>query len=110
MARRKAPHLPDDLLDQLLAGGDARAALDPGGLLDDLKKALAERVLNAEMDHHLSREGNAENRRNGYGSKTGLTATAQLEAAGPQRRGGARPAAARAPPRAGAPARAPKRC
>ena len=41
MARRKAPHLPDDLLDQLLAGGDARAALDPGGLLDDLKKALA---------------------------------------------------------------------
>ncbi len=42
MARRKAPHLPDNLLDQLLAGGDARAALDPGGLLDDLKKALAQ--------------------------------------------------------------------
>ncbi len=72
MARRKAPHLPDYLLDQLLEGGDARAALDPGGLLDDLKKALAERVLNAEMDHHLSREGNTENRRNGYGSKTVL--------------------------------------
>jgi putative transposase len=86
MARRKAPHLPDDLLDQLLAGGDARAALDPGGLLDDLKKALAERVLNAEMDHHLSREGSAENRRNGYGSKTVLTDTAKLEIAIPRDR------------------------
>jgi putative transposase len=86
MARRKAPHLPDNLLDQLLAGGDARAALDPGGLLDDLKKALAERVLNAEMDHHLSHEGNAENRRNGYGSKTVLTDTAKLEIAIPRDR------------------------
>ena len=86
MARRKAPHLPDDLLDQLLAGGDARAALDPGGLLDDLKKALAERALNAEMDHHLSREGSAENRRNGYGSKTVLTDTARLEIAIPRDR------------------------
>src|SRR4028118_2106367 len=91
MARRKAPHLPDNLLDQLLAGGDARAALDPGGLLDDLKKALAERVLNAEMDHHLSREGNAENRRNGYGSKTGLTDTAKLEIAVPRGRQAALP-------------------
>ena len=47
MARGKAPHLPAELLDQLLAGSDARTALDPGGLLDDLKGALAERVLNA---------------------------------------------------------------
>jgi len=73
-------------LDQLLGGSDARAALDPGGLLDDLKKALAERVLNAEMDHHLSREGNAENRRNGYGSKTVLTDMAKLEIAIPRDR------------------------
>lgn len=43
MTRRKAPVLPDALLDQLLAGTDARAALDPGGLLDGLKKALTER-------------------------------------------------------------------
>jgi putative transposase len=86
MARRKGPHLPDDLLDQLLGGSDARAALDAGGLLDDLKKALAERVLNAEMDHHLSREGNAENRRNGYGSKTVLTDMAKLEIAIPRDR------------------------
>jgi putative transposase len=38
------------------------------------------------MDHHLSREGNAENRRNGYGSKTVLTDTAKLEIAVPRDR------------------------
>src|SRR5437588_3106180 len=53
MPRRKEPRIPDALLDQLLAGADAKTAFDPDGLLDDLKKALAERVLNAEMDHHL---------------------------------------------------------
>lgn len=35
-----------------------------------MKKALAERVLNAEMDHHLGGEGEAGNGRNGYGHKT----------------------------------------
>ena len=56
MPRRKEPRIPDAVLDQLLAGADPRAALEPNGLLDDLKKALAERVLNAEMDHHLAGE------------------------------------------------------
>ncbi len=41
------------MLDQLLSGSEASAAFDQGGLLDQLKKALAERALNAEMDHHL---------------------------------------------------------
>ena len=50
MARRKEPSIPDAILDQLLAGADAKTAFDPGGLLDGLKKALAERALNAEMD------------------------------------------------------------
>jgi hypothetical protein len=48
-----------------------------GGLLDDLKKALSERILNAELDEHLGDEdagGNA-NRRNGYSKKTVLTGT-----------------------------------
>jgi putative transposase len=40
-------------LDQLLAQGDIKDAFVSGGLFDALKKALAERVLNAEMDHHL---------------------------------------------------------
>ena len=53
MPRRKEPAIPADLLDQLLAGSDAASALQQGGLLDSLKKALAERALNAKMDYHL---------------------------------------------------------
>src|SRR3712207_9067891 len=75
MARRKAPHIPDEVLDQLLAGTDAAAALQAGGLLDGLKKALAERALNAEMDHHLGGEAGVGNSRNGYGRKTVTTDT-----------------------------------
>jgi putative transposase len=79
MGRRKEPAIPDAILDQLLAGSDAKAAFDPGGLLDGLKKALAERALNAEMDHHLSSEGGVGNGRNGYGRKTVTTDTGRLE-------------------------------
>jgi putative transposase len=65
-----------------LAGGDARDALaGKDGLLDALKKALAERALNAEMDHHLEGgepDGRA-NSRNGYGRKTVLTETGRME-------------------------------
>jgi putative transposase len=75
MARRKAPHIPDEVLDQLLSGTDAAAALREGGLLDGLKKALAERALNAEMDHHLGGEAGAGDSRNGYGRKTVTTDT-----------------------------------
>jgi putative transposase len=78
MARRKEPHIPDALVDQLLAGADPKAAFDPGGLLDGLKKALAERALNAEMDHHLT-GGDGANSRNGYGKKTVLTDTGRIE-------------------------------
>jgi putative transposase len=59
MSRRKEPAIPHELLDQLLAGGDASAAFEQGGLLDSLKKALTERALNAEMDHHLAGDGAA---------------------------------------------------
>lgn len=45
MTRRKEPAIPNDLLDQLLAGGAASAAFEQGGLLDTLKKALTERAL-----------------------------------------------------------------
>ena len=79
MPRRKEPKIPDAILDQLLAGADAKTAFDPNGLLDELKKALAERALNAEMDHHLSGEGGAGNGRNGYGQKTVITDTGKLE-------------------------------
>src|SRR5438477_6301498 len=78
MPRRKEPRISDAVLDQLLAGADPKAAFDPNGLIDDLKKTLAERVLNAEMDHHLAGEESG-NRRNGYGKKTVITDTGPIE-------------------------------
>ena len=42
-----------EVLDQLLAGRDPNEVFAKDGLLDDLKKALSERILNAEMDEHL---------------------------------------------------------
>src|SRR4051794_2294733 len=86
MPRRKEPKIPDAVLDQLLAGADPKAALAPGGLLDELKKAFAERALNAEMDHHLAGEGGAGNSRNGYGRKRVVTDTGQIELAVPRDR------------------------
>jgi len=81
MPRRKPPVVPDDLLDQFLAGSDPQAALADGGLLDGLKKALAERVLNAELDHHLEtgEPDGRPNGLNGYGAKTVLTGTGKLD-------------------------------
>ena len=78
MARRKEPKIPDAILDQLLGGADPKTAFNPNGLLDDLKKALAERALNAEMDHHLT-NGEAGNSRNGYGRKMVTTETSRIE-------------------------------
>ncbi len=78
MSRRREPAIPNELLDQLLAGGAASAAFEQGGLLDSLKKALTERALNAEMDHHLAGDEGAGNTRNGYGRKTVMTETGKL--------------------------------
>jgi putative transposase len=89
MARRKQPSLPDDVLDRLLAGGDPRDTLaGKDGLLDALKKALAERALNAEMDHHLEagEPDRRANTRNGYGRKTVLTDTGRMAIAVPRDR------------------------
>src|SRR4028118_1317308 len=81
MPRRKQPSIPDELLDQLLSGADPRAALAEGGLLDGLKKALAERALNAALDYHLDggEPDGRTNSRNGYGGKTVLTGTGKLD-------------------------------
>ena len=51
-----SPELLDQLLDQLLAGRDPKSILESGGLIGELKKALADRMLNAEMDVHLDAE------------------------------------------------------
>ncbi|MER8910480.1 transposase [Mesorhizobium sp. M0854] len=45
-----------ELLDQLLAGRDPDEVFAEDRLLDDLKKALSERILDAELDEHLEDE------------------------------------------------------
>jgi len=59
-------------------GADGHRACDQGGLLDQLTRALAERALNAEMDHHLAGEGGTRNSRNGYGRKSVVTDTCPI--------------------------------
>ena len=79
-----------ELLDQLLAGHDPNEVFAKDGLLDDLKKALSERILNVELDEHLKDErveGNA-NRRNGSSKKTVLTGQSQVTLAIPRDRAG----------------------
>jgi putative transposase len=69
-----------ELLDELLKGQDSKTLFEQDGLLDELKKALAERALNAELDHHLEQEAEqaAGNHRNGSSSKTVLTDNGKL--------------------------------
>lgn len=90
MAKKNTPDFPKELLDQLLSGRDPKTALDSNGLIGDLKKALAERMLNAEMDVHLAKEAEAgvANHRNGTSDKTVLTPEGELELSIPRDRHG----------------------
>jgi putative transposase len=45
-----------EVLDQLLAGRDPKDVFGKDGLVDELKKALSERILNTELDEHLEAE------------------------------------------------------
>ncbi|MFT9096465.1 MAG: IS256 family transposase [Gluconobacter cerinus] len=90
MARRKKLAIPDDVLDQVLAGRVVRTMSDADALLGDMKKALAERLLNAELDHHLDGEAatGRPNCRNGYGQKTVLTDAGRVRLDIPRDRAG----------------------
>lgn len=76
-----------EILDELLKGKGPKTMFSSEGLLGELKKALAERVLNAEMDHHLSESTQDEvsegdkpaNHRSGYSKKTVLTENEGIE-------------------------------
>src|SRR3954447_21748354 len=81
----KAPKLfPDELIDQLLAqiqNKDAESVLGESGLAGQLKKQLAERMLAAELTHHLeseAKQGKAGNHRNGTSRKTVITPNGEL--------------------------------
>jgi putative transposase len=90
MAANRESGITDEMLDQLLAGHDPATVFASGGLVDELKKRLAERMLNGELEHHLKAESEQEtgNHRNGYSSKTVLTDRGKLELAIPRDRQG----------------------
>jgi putative transposase len=84
-----------ELLDELLKDADPTKVFSSEGLMAELKKALAERMLSAEMDHHLESEAAAEdapkvrrNHRNGFSKKTVLTENSQVDLAIPRDRHG----------------------
>ena len=82
--------IENELLDQLLAGREPGDVFGKDGLFDDLKKALSERILNAELDDHLDgerTEGHA-NRRNGTSKKSVLTGTSKVTLSVPRDRAG----------------------
>ena len=80
-----------DLLDQLLAGRDPKDVFNKDGLVDELRKALSERILNTELDAHLDDSSSVEgksNHRNGYSKKPVLTATSKMTLSVPRDRAG----------------------
>src|SRR3546814_15948166 len=79
-----------DVLDQLLAGRDPQELFAKDGLIDELKKALSERMLAAELDDHLDSEAEvgAGNRRNGTSRKTMLTGSSKVKLDIPRDRSG----------------------
>lgn len=90
MAKKNTGGFSKELIDQLLEGRDPKTVLESSGLIGELKKALAERMLNAEMDVHLAQEAEAgiDNHRNGSSAKTVLTPEGALELSIPRDRHG----------------------
>lgn len=90
-----ATKISETVLDQLLEGVDTpEDLLGKEGLLDELKKALMERALGAELTAHVgyakgdSAGRGTDNSRNGYSPKTVITDTSQVEISVPRDRAG----------------------
>ena len=79
-----------EVLEQLLEGRDPQEVFSKDGLFDELKKALSERILNAELDEHLAAEDGdgRPNRRNGSSPKTVLDETSKVRLDIPRDRNG----------------------
>jgi putative transposase len=87
--------LPDELLDELLAGARTEEEITgPGGLLSQLSRRLVERALEAELTEHLGYEphqeppGGVGNTRNGSMAKTLLTEHGEVRIETPRHRQG----------------------
>src|ERR1700744_3475827 len=87
--------LPDEVIDELLAGtGSEEGIAGPGGLLSRLTKGLAERAMEVELTDHLGYEPHAEppggtgNARNGSTPKTLVTEHGEVQINTPRDRAG----------------------
>jgi len=82
--------ITEELLDELLGCEDLKEAFLDGGLIDDLKKAIADRALNAEMDVHLEQdeEQASDTHRDGRRRKRVLTDTGAMDVSFPRDRQG----------------------
>ena len=90
------PPIKTELLDELLSGVKSPDdLLGDGGVFRQLKKALMERALGAELTHHLGYEKGAApaarartNSRNGHSAKTVLTDDGSVDLSIPRDRAG----------------------
>ena len=87
--------LPDELIDELLAGARTEEEIaGPGGLLSQLTKRLVERAMEVELTDHLGYEphqeppGGAGNTRNGSTPKTLITEQGEVRIDTPRDREG----------------------
>jgi transposase-like protein len=85
----------DELLDELLKGYEKpEDLLGENGIFQELKKALVEKALGAELTHHLGYEkgkkpeAKSGNTRNGYGKKRVKSSGGEIELSVPRDRDG----------------------
>ena len=93
--RPDGERIPDEVIDQLLAGASSEEEIaGPGGLLAQLTKRLVERAMEVELTDHLGYEPHAEppggvgNTRNGTSPKTLITEHGQVPVDAPRDRDG----------------------
>jgi putative transposase len=93
--RPDGERIPDEVIDQLLAGASSEKEIaGPGGLLAQLTKRLVERAMEVELSDHLGYEPHAEppggtgNTRNGTSPKTLITEHGQVPIDAPRDRDG----------------------
>ena len=93
--RADGEQIPDEVIDQLLAGASTEQEIaGPGGLLADLTKRLVERAMEVELTDHLGYEPHAEppggtgNTRNGTSAKRLIGEHGEVQIDAPRDRDG----------------------